>query len=175
MSDQDYSSPSLPIHPDTISFQKKLDKLKGPPVTLVNSVGDNEHSPPLEFELVENLRLGEGIPPFDAGFLCGCQCPSSGCTDTKCECLDDIDPRQFAYKNGRIKPGRGNENSIVECNDSCSCGIECDNRVVQRGRQIPIQIFRTASKGWGEYYVVLFLKLFDAKFLVPKACAVRSN
>lgn len=145
----------MPIHPDTAKFQEKLDKLKGPPVTLINGIGDNEHSPPLEFELIECLRLGDGVPPFDAAFQCGCQCPASGCTDTKqCDCLDGIDPRQFAYKGGKIRPGRGNGNSIVECNDSCSCTMECENRVVQQGRQIPIQIFRTPSKGWGEYHLV---------------------
>ncbi len=39
---------------------------------------------------------------------------------------------------------------IYECHAECGCGIDCPNRVVERGRQVPLQIFRTESRGWGE-------------------------
>lgn len=39
---------------------------------------------------------------------------------------------------------------IYECHDGCSCSREtCPNRVVERGRKIPLQIFRTEDRGWG--------------------------
>lgn len=39
---------------------------------------------------------------------------------------------------------------IYECHDACSCGPECPNRVVERGRKVPLQIFRTEDgRGWG--------------------------
>ena len=39
---------------------------------------------------------------------------------------------------------------ITECNDRCGCGPECWNRVVQKGRQIPLEIFQTSNKtGFG--------------------------
>ena len=31
----------------------------------------------------------------------------------------------------------------------CSCGADCPNRVAQLARQIPIEIFKTRTTGWG--------------------------
>ncbi|PVU84802.1 hypothetical protein BB560_007260 [Smittium megazygosporum] len=41
------------------------------------------------------------------------------------------------------------KNAIYECNWMCSCGPKCFNRLIQRGPQISLQIFRTLNKGWG--------------------------
>ncbi|OAA65515.1 SET domain protein [Niveomyces insectorum RCEF 264] len=39
---------------------------------------------------------------------------------------------------------------IYECHEGCACSAaHCANRVVARGRQIPLQIFRTPDRGWG--------------------------
>ncbi|KAJ4385417.1 hypothetical protein N0V93_009845 [Gnomoniopsis smithogilvyi] len=66
--------------------------------------------------------------------------------------------KRFAYHSQGAKAGllRGSElNSrlpIYECHDGCKCGkAECPNRVVERGRQVPLQIFRTpqGERGWG--------------------------
>ncbi|KAJ7801788.1 hypothetical protein B0H14DRAFT_3155381, partial [Mycena olivaceomarginata] len=38
---------------------------------------------------------------------------------------------------------------IIECTGSCSCRSRCINRVTQCPRQIPIEIFKTAKRGWG--------------------------
>lgn len=40
-------------------------------------------------------------------------------------------------------------NAIYECNSMCNCGPGCKNRVVQKGRQIELTIFKTADRGWG--------------------------
>ena len=41
---------------------------------------------------------------------------------------------------------------IYECHASCACGVDCRNRVVERGRKIPLQIFRTDNgRGWGMF------------------------
>lgn len=141
---------TTPDHPDTRKFQEKLNQLPGPRVTLINTTGDGEHSPPLDFELIQELRLAEGVPAKDSDFLFGCSCPASGCTDpTVCDCVKDQIPQQFAYKNGLIKAGLDNQQVIYECNAKCSCTIECGNRVVERGRQVELQLFRTRTKGWG--------------------------
>jgi hypothetical protein len=117
---------------------------------LVNTTGDGEHSPPLDFELIRELRLSEDVPVKDSDFLFGCSCPASGCTDpTVCDCVKDQIPQQFAYKNGVIIAGFDNQNVIYECNSKCACTIECGNRVVERGRQVELQLFRTQNKGWG--------------------------
>lgn len=39
---------------------------------------------------------------------------------------------------------------IYECHVSCICSPDCSNRVVERGRKVPLQIFRTSDgRGWG--------------------------
>jgi len=38
---------------------------------------------------------------------------------------------------------------IYECNLRCECGPGCKTRVVQKGRQIPLEIFKTTNRGWG--------------------------
>ncbi|KAI1157293.1 SET domain-containing protein [Nemania serpens] len=38
---------------------------------------------------------------------------------------------------------------IYECHESCICSPACPNRVVERGRKVPLQIFRTKNRGWG--------------------------
>jgi len=39
---------------------------------------------------------------------------------------------------------------IWECNEYCGCDLSaCPNRVVQRGRTVGLDIFKTKEKGWG--------------------------
>jgi len=40
-------------------------------------------------------------------------------------------------------------NAIYECNAKCNCGPVCKSRVVQKGRKVPLTIFKTANRGWG--------------------------
>uniref|UniRef100_A0A915DU83 Histone-lysine N-methyltransferase n=1 Tax=Ditylenchus dipsaci TaxID=166011 RepID=A0A915DU83_9BILA len=68
-----------------------------------------------------------------------------GCISSK-ECCPDV----ICYtSNNRIRKNFNFEqNWLVECSDECACGIDCQTRVVQRGRRIPIIIFRTFDRGW---------------------------
>ncbi|KAA8892998.1 hypothetical protein FN846DRAFT_980878 [Sphaerosporella brunnea] len=134
---------------------KKLAKLPGPQITLVNEV-DDDPSPPVDFEFLDKLKLGDGLTAYDpSSQVWGCNCPTSGCVDpTSCTDFDDFEPdsphRMFAYgKHGRLLSARGNEVAIYECNLNCPCDMGCVNRLVQRGRKIPLEIFKTANKGWG--------------------------
>jgi [histone H3]-lysine9 N-trimethyltransferase SUV39H len=38
---------------------------------------------------------------------------------------------------------------IYECNERCACGRICKTRVVQKGRKVSLQIFKTQNRGWG--------------------------
>ncbi|EMD00724.1 hypothetical protein BAUCODRAFT_100172 [Baudoinia panamericana UAMH 10762] len=40
---------------------------------------------------------------------------------------------------------------IYECNEYCACGPVCKSRVVQKGRRVPLVIFKTRNRGWGVY------------------------
>lgn len=56
---------------------------------------------------------------------------------------------------------------IYECHSGCACSAECPNRVVERGRRIPLQIFRTEGRGWGEFFRFLSLPLLTSPRLIP--------
>lgn len=95
---------------------------------------------PTDFIYVDQLKYTAPVQSPDPDFLPGCQCVDSDCSDG---CHDVV-----AYdKNGRLLINQGT--AIYECNLSCECGPKCKNRVVQKGRRIPLQVFKTQSKGWG--------------------------
>ncbi|KAI0421094.1 histone-lysine N-methyltransferase [Xylaria grammica] len=63
--------------------------------------------------------------------------------------------KKYAYYSNGPKVGHlrskmlASGNPIYECHESCICSPDCSNRVVERGRQVPLQIFRTGNRGWG--------------------------
>ncbi|KAI3341891.1 SET domain-containing protein [Ustulina deusta] len=63
--------------------------------------------------------------------------------------------KAYAYHSHGAKAGhlRSNmltsRNPIYECHESCVCSPDCPNRVVEKGRKVPLQIFRTENRGWG--------------------------
>ncbi|KTW26326.1 hypothetical protein T552_02811 [Pneumocystis carinii B80] len=130
-------------------FLEKLDMLLGPPVFLINEI-DSDLSP-IDFEFITSYKYGLGIEPRNPLFISGCSCSKDGCdlnNPGSCQCLEDSNNKSFSYDEyGRV---HCNSSSIIyECNENCDCGINCPNRVVQRGRKIPLNIFKTKHKGWG--------------------------
>ncbi|KAM4860224.1 histone-lysine N-methyltransferase SETDB2-like isoform 2-T2 [Thomomys bottae] len=96
---------------------------------------------------------------FSNMFTDSCDC-SEGCIDiTKCACLQltsknaktcllSSDRISTGYKYKRLQ--RQIPTGIYECNLLCKCNRQiCQNRVVQHGPQVRLQVFRTAKKGWG--------------------------
>lgn len=107
-------------------------------VTVVNEVDDEI---PTNFIYIDQLKYTDPVQPPDPDFLPGCNCSHS--SDCGLGCHDVI-----AYdNNGRLLINQGT--AIYECNQSCECSGKCRNRVVQKGRKIPLQVFKTAAKGWG--------------------------
>ncbi|KAG1827181.1 uncharacterized protein BJ212DRAFT_1310733 [Suillus subaureus] len=47
---------------------------------------------------------------------------------------------------------------VIECNKYCRCGPMCGNRVAQKPRDIPIEIFKTKQCGWGARCLVALPK-----------------
>ncbi|KAK6977890.1 hypothetical protein R3P38DRAFT_2581066, partial [Favolaschia claudopus] len=43
----------------------------------------------------------------------------------------------------------GPDDIVVECNPYCNCAPTCNNRVAQRPRPVPIELFKTLNRGWG--------------------------
>ncbi|KAK6511900.1 hypothetical protein TWF481_000804 [Arthrobotrys musiformis] len=141
-------------HPDRLKFLQKLKHIKGPEITVVNTV-DTVPCPPLDFTFIDDYVYREGVPVPNPDFNWGCGCKNAfGChtTNTECECVEanHEDLRRLAYKHkGLLTYPAENAYAIHECNEKCACNIRCPNKVVLKGRQIPLEIFKTEHKGWG--------------------------
>ena len=144
-------------------FEDLLHVLHGPKVTVWNDIDTT--SPPSDFIFINENALGHDVKPAPSEWMSGCSCRKEngrhmGCEHLKCECVQNSDPteegrRYFPYS-GAVQ-NRGClrsvylklRNHIYECNDLCNCEDNCKNRVVQHGRQVPLQIFKTKDRGWG--------------------------
>ncbi|XP_058753614.1 histone-lysine N-methyltransferase SUVR5-like [Vicia villosa] len=55
---------------------------------------------------------------------------------------------EFPYnKNGQLMLKEGYP--VYECNDLCRCSKTCQNRILQKGIQVKLEVFKTKEKGWG--------------------------
>jgi histone-lysine N-methyltransferase SUV39H len=112
----------------------------------VNDIDDT--MPPDSFVYVTTNILGHGVPEPEEGVVIGCSCHGN-CSRSKRCCPQMLQDSTFPYtKDGLIKldPGK----AVVECNKKCDCDDSCLSRVVQKGRQIEVCIFRTDNgRGWG--------------------------
>jgi hypothetical protein len=56
----------------------------------------------------------------------------------------------FAYlDDGRLRDDWPTGVPIYECNTRCTCDEDCRNRVVQRGSDVKLEVFKTLRCGWG--------------------------
>ncbi|KAI6246071.1 Histone-lysine N-methyltransferase, H3 lysine-9 specific dim-5 [Erysiphe necator] len=131
------------------------------PVSIVNK--ETSDTIDNNFEFIERNIIREGVELADEDFQAGCECVTSyNCMKGGCYCLEDVDTsgkkedmRINAYHVVGRRKGclRGemlrSTMPIYECNKQCNCPEDCPNKVVSRGRQIPLQIFRTMTRGWG--------------------------
>lgn len=99
-------------------------------------------------------------------FRSGCECTEDhDCLLEGCSCLQDMEydePREdgkiYAYNYDQYTGEEllrdevlDSRDPIYECHTSCGCSENCRNRVVERGRKIPLDLFRTSDgRGWGE-------------------------
>jgi histone-lysine N-methyltransferase SUV39H len=107
------------------------DEAGAPEIEIINKV-DAEPSPMFEFHYSNRMWYGKDVPMPDYSKLKGCDCVG-GCDPKSTTCSCAIRQRKYLEldgcvyeKNGRLKHPRY---PIFECNDLCSCGDECRNRV----------------------------------------------
>ncbi|KAK7470395.1 hypothetical protein VKT23_001822 [Stygiomarasmius scandens] len=136
-------------------------------ITFVNTV-DNEELPflPDNFRYLESgynyshKNISEKIDLLDQAVFTRCECRK--CTSaTRCDCQDSSEIFDEEYKRRKLfaysdeglflfnVPG-GTE--VIECNEYCKClddELSCPNRVAQRPRRFPVEIFKTRNCGWG--------------------------
>ncbi|MCJ1321723.1 hypothetical protein MMC15_007068 [Xylographa vitiligo] len=147
-----------------VQYAERLSQIPGPPVTLFNNIDDS--TPPTNFQFIDQYVFGPGTKRVDKEFRSGCTCyqasHETGCTSLSCECLEDTAIGENGKSDGFAYYGSGpkigllrykylkTRNAIYECNELCSCSDNCKSRVVQKGRQIPLDIFKTRNRGWGK-------------------------
>ncbi|XP_070597286.1 histone-lysine N-methyltransferase SUV39H1 isoform X1 [Erythrolamprus reginae] len=102
--------------------------------------------PPRDFVYINEYKVGDGITLNQMAV--GCEC-SDCLSEAAGGCCPGVSHHKFAYNElGQVKIKAGMP--IYECNSRCSCGIDCPNRIVQRGIRYDLCIFRTANgRGWG--------------------------
>ncbi|KAK7416142.1 hypothetical protein QQZ08_012119 [Neonectria magnoliae] len=148
---------------------------KTSPITVVNEVNTEILK---DFRFIDSNVLGHGVKPAEVSFRSGCACNHDDeCQFTGCLCLADLEDEEndddddgddgmdlngprtsrkaYAYHTRGSKAGLlrsrllDSKVPIYECHQGCACSVNCPNRVVERGRTIPLQIFRTPDRGWG--------------------------
>ncbi|KAG9510496.1 Histone-lysine N-methyltransferase EHMT1 [Fragariocoptes setiger] len=77
-----------------------------------------------------------------------CECQDNCSAD--CKCTEPHQSKAY-YSKGRLAPTYNLEapEVIYECNVACKCSAKCENRVIQRGSNLKLVLFRTRSRGWG--------------------------
>ncbi|GFZ18629.1 histone-lysine N-methyltransferase SUVR5 [Actinidia rufa] len=132
---------------------------------IVQSSSDGEitgSSMPWEsFKYVTKPLLAQSLCPETESLQLRCACTHSTCSPETCDhvYLFDIDydsakdiygkpmHGKFPYdEKGRIILEEGY--LVYECNYSCSCSRSCQNRVLQNGVQVKLEVFKTEKKGW---------------------------
>ncbi|XP_056416044.1 histone-lysine N-methyltransferase SETDB2 [Hyla sarda] len=128
------------------------------PVSICNEI-DNTRPAPFTYRKSPWPR-GYSINNFTDLFIGCCDC-TDGCWDvTKCACLQ-LTAREFdqdftlpykgkapGYRHKRLQTPV--PTGLYECNVSCKCDRKmCENRLVQLGLQLRLQVFKTKGKGWG--------------------------
>ncbi|XP_056629057.1 histone-lysine N-methyltransferase SETDB2 isoform X3 [Triplophysa dalaica] len=137
--------------PPSVLFERDLSRGVEPvPVSLCNEV---DRLRPKEFRYrKERWPHGcfLGAAPF---FSVCCDC-TDGCADVqKCACLQlsvrgGTDEQEHqSYKHMRLDTPVNA--GLFECGPWCGCErARCQNRVVQRGLRVRLQVFRTLDRGW---------------------------
>ncbi|XP_045712465.1 histone-lysine N-methyltransferase SETMAR [Phyllostomus hastatus] len=79
----------------------------------------------------------------------GCLCLHRPCVPGSCSCLRHVENYDADARLRALGSAAGCAPPVFECNALCPCPERCANRVVQRGVQLRLQVFRTRRKGWG--------------------------
>uniref|UniRef100_A0A8C3L7P5 Histone-lysine N-methyltransferase SETDB2 n=1 Tax=Chrysolophus pictus TaxID=9089 RepID=A0A8C3L7P5_CHRPC len=147
------------VNPEPLVFDLDISNgAESVPISFCNDI-DRARLPYFKYRRASWPR-GYYLNNLSSMFLDSCDC-TDGCIDrSKCACLQltargcrkvSLSPntktsRGYSYKRleGPVPSG------IYECSVSCRCDkMMCQNRVVQHGIQVRLQVFNTEKKGWG--------------------------
>ncbi|NXB43526.1 SETB2 methyltransferase, partial [Leucopsar rothschildi] len=147
------------MNPEPLVFEFDISNgAESVPVSFCNNL-DHARLPYFKYRKSSWPR-GYYLNNFSSLFVDSCDC-TDGCIDrSKCACLQltargcskiSLSPSSKRSHGYRYKRLEGPVPSgIYECNVLCRCDkLMCQNRVVQHGIQVRLQVFNTEKKGWG--------------------------
>ncbi|NXS18569.1 SETB2 methyltransferase, partial [Mystacornis crossleyi] len=128
------------------------------PVSFCNSL-DHARLPYFKYRK-SSWPHGYYLNNFSSLFVDSCDCTDGCINRSKCACLQltargcskiSLSPGSKRSRGYRYKRLEGPVPSgIYECSVLCRCDkLMCQNRVVQHGIQVRLQVFNTEKKGWG--------------------------
>ncbi|NWS13135.1 SETB2 methyltransferase, partial [Pachyramphus minor] len=147
------------MNPEPLVFDFDISKgAESVPVSFCNNL-DHARLPYFKYRKSSWPR-GYYLNNFSSLFVDSCDC-TDGCIDrSKCACLQltargcsktslsSGSKRSHGYHYKRLE--RPVPSGIYECSVLCRCDkLMCQNRVVQHGIQVRLQVFNTEKKGWG--------------------------
>jgi [histone H3]-lysine9 N-trimethyltransferase SUV39H len=148
----------------------RFQKVSGPPLTFTNDIDDTRV--PYVFQFVSDFIIRNGVKVVPQAKSKGCSC-AGACIPAACACQvrteihdtkeirwvtitpymqhpqkPDLIVLRPKYIEDEMKP-ENHHHEILECSDNCGCSDSCWNRVVSRGRTLPLEIFKTPKCGFG--------------------------
>ena len=157
------------VHPTQQVQQLLTDRFQehhDPPLTFANDVNDRRLNG--KFQFVNRYIFCQGVRTANPNTNYGCNCAGS-CNPISCTCVLDRAGERSTMQQPIVPYTRRPDGLVVlsdeymlneltpsahhfeisECNDNCDCGPDCPNRVVGRGRTVPLEVFQTEKCGFG--------------------------
>ncbi|XP_034534833.1 histone-lysine N-methyltransferase SETDB2 [Notolabrus celidotus] len=143
-------NPSVRLDPPSMSDPKRpeLDLSRGAEPTPVELCAGEGGARPAEFRYrKERWPHGCFLSRGPALFSACCDC-TDGCSDPqRCACVA-MTTRGSHYSHHRLEEPV--PSGLFECGPWCGCvRALCQNRLVQRGIRVRLQVFQTEGRGWG--------------------------
>ncbi|NWU28763.1 SETB2 methyltransferase, partial [Dyaphorophyia castanea] len=147
------------MNPEPLVFEFDISNgAESVPISFCNSL-DHARLPYFKYRKSSWPR-GYYLNNFSSLFVDSCDCTDGCINRSKCACLQltargcskiSLSPGSKRSRGYRYKRLEGPVPSgIYECSVLCRCDkLMCQNRVVQHGIQVRLQVFNTEKKGWG--------------------------
>ncbi|GMT35008.1 hypothetical protein PFISCL1PPCAC_26305, partial [Pristionchus fissidentatus] len=135
---------------------RDADLVNQPPILFEDWTGEMDVLPHFEYTnvLVPSAKVRNALEHSDEYAMIRCKTKSGCCKDGESTCESALTGRTDKQSKHcgcfLIQKGvPGVDKSPFECTSTCACdSATCGNQVVQRGRQIPLLIFKDVNKGW---------------------------
>ncbi|TMS33935.1 hypothetical protein L596_001618 [Steinernema carpocapsae] len=155
--EKDYNRPDLR---KLIAFERRVDLIRkdyGQPKLFIENIHDDQGPPNFQFVL-ENLFSEKAMRHMVAyhahAHMNHCKCTTGrGCQKNRVKTATGYTNKGKAITRNVFRTMKADMAFIFhECNVGCSCfHIPCHNRMVQKGRNMYLMLFKTQDRGWGVF------------------------